>query len=136
MTKAADWCITWNNKTVVDFSVAVLAQTVRAPGSIAYATAQNEVGDSGTPHVQGFIQFKGPRAMTALQTLFRGAHFEQRMGSAAQAKAYCNKPTAEGGSDADAWEFGNFLPKNAKGKRNDVVAFKDAIMAGATDEVC
>jgi len=136
MSKSCDYCFTWNNRTVAEVTMACLTQTTDTPGSIAYCRAQAEVGDSGTPHVQGFIQFGSARSLGFCKKLLPGAHFEKRRGSATQANDYCNKPLAEGGNDAPAWETGVFDAKDRQGARLDVTAFKEAIKAGATDEVC
>jgi len=133
--KSCDWCFTWNNETLARLTLIVLNKNTETPGCIAFCTAQPEVATTGTAHLQGFVQFSSARSFGMVKALFPGAHVEKRHGSATQAKVYCNKPLAEGGNDAPAWEFGVFDPKNKQGGRSDVVAFKDAIKSMASDDV-
>lgn len=70
---------------------------------------------SGTPHYQGFIQFK--RKLGRKQALLQlpgHPHLEQRQGTAEQAAAYCTK---EEGRLAGPWRFGAlvFGPGGAPG---------------------
>lgn len=40
-----------------------------------------EVGASGTPHLQGYLEFKGPRVFNTIKKLLPGAHIERARGS-------------------------------------------------------
>lgn len=135
MSKAADWCGTWNNRTTAAFHLRVIDQMTQVPGSVEFACGQDEVSETGTAHCQCFIQLSSPRGLNFMRKMAPGAHWEKRQGTATQARDYCNKKKAEGGNDEEYWTYGVFLPKDKKGKRMDVVAFKDAIKSGATDEV-
>ncbi len=72
----------------------------------SYLVMQEEVGESGTPHIQGYIHFDNARNLTQMRGLFslgpgigHGTHFEIAVGSPAQNTEYCTKDEArmEGG---------------------------------------
>lgn len=75
-----------------------------------------EVGDSGTPHVQGFICFKNPRSFKAVHKQLFKSHIETMRGTHKQASDYCKKGD-------EFWEFGE-LP--APGARSDIVQIRDS----------
>ncbi len=91
-----------------------------------YLVYQEEVGESGTHHFQGYCELKGRMTLTAVKLLLGSdtVHIEARRGTQAQAIEYCKK--ADTRVDGP-YEHGQ--PK-AAGKRNDLVAFKDAVLAG------
>lgn len=118
-SKSRGWVFTVNHYTDDD-RAKVLA--LEPPSSMAVC-AELEVGDSGTPHIQGAVYFKNPRTLTGVRRLIPRAHWEPMRGSWQQASEYCRKGDA---SDrlVDAGEG----PR--QGQRSDLVAFKDAIKAG------
>ena len=59
------------------------------PSNAKYLTYGFETGASGTPHLQGFINYKGPVAMP--KKFLPTAHWESMKGSQAQAIEYCHK---------------------------------------------
>jgi len=56
-----------------------------------YVVIGKEVGESGTPHLQGYIYFEQPKSMKQLKELIVGAHLEISKGTAAQNRVYCTK---------------------------------------------
>jgi len=52
---------------------------------------QLEVGESGTPHLQGYVEMKSPCRLTAMKKLIPQAHLEVSRGSKEQAIMYCLK---------------------------------------------
>jgi len=97
--KCKDWCFTINNP--------VRSHPGR-PGDLDrvkswifnYLVVQLEVGDEGTPHLQGFVQFpKEMRLKQLKKDCHKRAHWEPRRGSAYQAAHYCKKP--EDGCECD-----------------------------------
>lgn len=103
MSKSRKWTFTVNNYTEDD------QQRVRFLASEArYLVYGREVGDSGTPHLQGFVYLGNARSLSSLKRSLPGAHLEVARGSFEQNRTYCSK-------DGDFEEFGE-LPKDAKAK--------------------
>ncbi len=65
--------------------------------------AQLESGAAGTPHIQGFVNWKNPKTFSATKTLLREAHIERSRGSLDDNYAYCTKRT---GRLEGPWEHG------------------------------
>jgi len=59
-----------------------------------------EVGESGTPHVQGFVCLKKRMRLTGLKKILPRAHFEVAKGSVTQNVEYCSK-------ELDVIEYGS-----------------------------
>jgi len=81
-----DWCFTLNNPRQRDH------ERIRAL-TYNYLVYQLEVGENGTPHFQGFIQFPTGKRLSQLKKIIsKKIHWEPRRGSAYQAAHYCKKP--------------------------------------------
>jgi len=93
-----------------------------------YLVYQLEVGEEGTPHLQGYINFKNPVEFDAFRHYFPGtrARIVIAKGTAKQNRTYCTKE--EGRLDGP-WEFGR-LPE--QGKRSDLLAMKEDLDDGAS----
>jgi len=80
------WMVTINNPTELDRqqceSIALICN---------YTVFANEVGEAGTPHIQGFIQLKDGKRMSALSRLLPRANLVACNGTAKQAAEYCKK---------------------------------------------
>lgn len=108
MAKRRDFCFTINNYT--DEEQAVL-RTIVANGFATYLIFGREVGEQGTPHLQGYIRFNNAvRAATAQRTVCARCFSTPANGSPDQNIAYCSK-------DGDFEEFG-IRPQ--QGKRTDI----------------
>ena len=59
-----------------------------------------EIGESGTPHLQGYLHFKKQLRFSTVKGLIPRAHIEERKGTVEQAAAYCKK-------DGEFWESGS-----------------------------
>jgi hypothetical protein len=120
-------CYTLNNYTAPQ-AVALMAYPAK------YHVFGYEVGESGTPHIQGYIEFEKPTRHTTFRNLFQGVHTETRKGTPKQASDYCKKGTGTPDEPVgfDGFEKGT-LPISQKGKRCDLESFKEAIKAGRTD---
>ena len=64
-----------------------------------YTVYGKEVGESGTPHLQGYMYFESARSLKSMIKKLPGAHVEVRQGTHEQARDYCKK-------DGDFVEFG------------------------------
>lgn len=103
MSRARRWCFTLNNFTPQD------EQRLQAlqPKYLVYG---RETGQSGTPHLQGFVIFEAPLRLAAAKTQIGDtAHLETARGTSDQASTYCKK-------DGDYYEHGSL---GAQGKRTD-----------------
>lgn len=87
-----------------------------------YLIVGEEVGEKGTPHLQGYIEFKAGKRLCTMKKLIPRAHFEVRRGTAQQAATYCKK-------DGKFHEVGSI---SEQGKRTDLNKLKDEIMNGKT----
>lgn len=70
-TKKRAWCFTWNNYT--NNNIEYLIQKLQSPTSYLFG---EEVGDSGTPHLQGVVRFKNARSFSSVRKLFMENHIE------------------------------------------------------------
>ncbi len=122
---AKNWVWTLNNYTQNEEDLLqALAQDPKH--GILYMVYGREVGESGTPHLQGYISFSKRRPLNQLRQLVgQRAHYEIAKGSPVQASVYCQK-------DGNFWEHGE-RPKG-KGSRTDLLDMRDAIKNGATKE--
>lgn len=80
--QARSWMFTINNWTPAERE-----QLERL--EVKYIIFGEEVGEEGTPHLQGFITFMRPYRLAPLKKLFPRAHWEQAI--AADAANYCGK---------------------------------------------
>ena len=87
-----------------------------------YLVYGKEVGDSGTPHLQGFVTFRGQKRLSALKKVHQTAHWEVAKGTSPQAAKYCKK-------DGDYFEKGD---TPSQGKRSDLQLVADLIKAGTS----
>lgn len=98
-------------------------------GKANYLCFQFERGETGTLHIQGYIEFKKKVCFSTItRKLLIGAHIENRRGSQQQAIDYCKKPESR---VKGPFEFGT---KSQQGNRTDVHEFVDAVRAGGSDE--
>lgn len=79
-----NWCFTLNNYSVQD-------EQIFRDMPYSYLVFGREVGDEGTPHLQGYVQLKKPTRLTGLKKLHPKAHWEPANGDQAQNLTYCSK---------------------------------------------
>ncbi len=94
-----------------------------------YLVYQEEIGESGNYHFQGYCEFKQQTRLAAAKQLLGGhsVHIEPRMGTQEEAINYCKKvDTRIPGTET----FEEGIPRQ-QGKRADLIAFKDAVRGGA-----
>lgn len=84
------WCFTFNNYEEND--VNTLEQTLRNAG-VTYYVFGREVGESGTRHLQGYLEFSRKKRFNTVKQVigFDRIHLECRRGNATQASEYCKK---------------------------------------------
>lgn len=83
------WVFTLNNYTVGEEQ---LIAEVLASDHVTYGIFGKEIGESGTPHLQGFCIFSTNKRLAAVRNLLgtRG-HYEVAKGTSHQASEYCKK---------------------------------------------
>lgn len=98
------------------------------PEKMVYLIYQEEIGQSGTPHLQGYVELKKQWRLAALKTYLGGdhVHIERRMGTQQEAVTYNSKEdTRKVGTSP--YEYGE---KRTQGKRSDILTLRDAVYAG------
>lgn len=106
MARTRDWTFVVNNYTDDDEAEVLSAEWGWFGGGVRYIVCGKEVGESGTPHLQGFVQWVSQKTNTQVRAFFDGrGHWEPRRGTPAQARDYItanpDKP------NPNYWEFGN-----------------------------
>ena len=114
-------CFTLNNPGPGDLAA------IQALTWVKYGIVGNETGESGTPHLQGYLNLTKRTALATVIRNLRAAlskapHVEPCKGNPEQNIAYCSK-------DGDFVEWGD---KPKQGKRTDLLAMKASIDAGKT----
>jgi hypothetical protein len=79
------WVFTLNNYTEEEFRV------VQEDWECRFLVVGKEVGEEGTPHLQGYIVFPCIKRITGMKKLSGRAHWEQAKGDADSNVAYCSK---------------------------------------------
>jgi len=121
------WCFTYNNPANNNTPIEeVLNEHI---DRISYYVYQLELSESGTPHLQGYVEFKTRTRMSQVLSMLQ-CHWEHRRESAEKSARYCKKTESrvEG-----PWEWGTISNPNP-GKRTDLMMVKDAIDAGRNDK--
>jgi len=113
--KSSRWCFTLNNWNSDHEDTLKTVPT-------QYLVYGKEKGESGTPHLQGFVTFKSQKRLSALKKLLPTAHWEIAKGTSLQAADYCKK-------DGDFTELGS---PPTSGKRTDLLAVCDMVKDGRT----
>lgn len=115
---AKNWCFTLNNPT--DDHEQALGEAGEHE-DVKYLVFGREQGESGTPHLQGYICFNKRYTFNKIKTLFAcpHVHLEVAKGKPQQAADYCKK-------DGDFEEFGE-CPVVGQGKRTDIDAYVEWI---------
>ena len=118
------WCFTINNYTSDEYQFLLDKISNTMADTVRYAVVGKEKGESGTPHLQGYVNLKKTIRLKGLKSKYLGdrAHCEIAKGTDEDNKVYCSK-------EGDYVEFGE---PQTQGKRNDLEdAIKD-LKNGAT----
>ena len=112
------WCFTINNPNITkERLMDEISELCK------YLIVANEVGESGTPHFQGYLELKSKKRFAQVKTMFLPLvpHLEGRRGTSQQAADYCKK-------DGDFIEYGQ-MAVTRQGKRSDLEELTDMIVA-------
>lgn len=90
MSRVRAWVWTLNNFTAEDV-VKISELGVGDGADISYLCYGKEVGESGTPHLQGYVYTRNPVGLSWVRKRIPRAHFEVSRGRPDQAIAYCEK---------------------------------------------
>lgn len=121
---AKRWCFTINNPSDEDYwwlnekGDEEVAKELMDKYKIKYFICQEEVGEEGTFHIQGFVIFHKVMYLTGLKKINKRAHWEITKGSDQQASDYCEKDDTHTGG---RWKYGE-LPKREIKSRDDRLA--------------
>lgn len=116
------WVFTLNNHSSVD-----VPRTIECK----YCIWQEEQGEQGTKHLQGYVYFGGSKRLSTLKKILPTAHWEIRRGTHEQAKEYCSK---EDSRISGPYEFGEEPVTTGQGSRSDLVSLKRSLDQGSTDQ--
>lgn len=87
--RSQGWCFTWNNYTEDDER---WIQSEVKKNAI-YVVYGREKGESGTPHLQGYVYFNSRRTRRSASKMLPRAHLQPARGNADQNFKYCTKET-------------------------------------------
>lgn len=104
--------------------------------SVRVCVYQNEVGEAGTPHHQGYVEFKKAYTLRMLKALngMSGAHWENAKANREANRDYCTK---DDGRQAGPFYWPDRETVEADlhpGKRTDIDGFVEEIKKRKTDE--
>lgn len=97
-----------------------------------YCVYQEEIGEAGTPHLQGYVVFTKKRTLATVKKLdgLERAHFETCRGTPQDNYRYCTKPDGRLGGPY-VWPDGASLP-SGQGARKDLGEIAKRIKDGAS----
>lgn len=107
-----NWCYTINNYTEED-KVKLRHIPTR------YIIWGHEVGESGTPHLQGYLEFRERKSFKQMKEYHGTAHWEIRRGTQNEAIEYCKK-------DGNWLEDGE--PAGIQGRRTDLCRIRENVL--------
>lgn len=107
---------TLNNYTEED-----VARLERLGDSVRYLIAGREVGESGTPHLQGFVSLPTRKRLAQVKRLLGGNPHVEICRNVARSIEYCKK-------EGNFFEVGEIA--GGAGSRSDLDAFKEAVKSG------
>lgn len=114
------WCFTLNNWTEKELEK---LREEFSKGKLTYAIIGQEIGDTGTPHLQGFVNYWNGKSFNRMKTLIgKRCHLEGSRGHDFENFEYCSKQ-----SKFD--EFGE-RPKEEAPKRTDIETIRDLVKTG------
>lgn len=103
-------CFTVNNWTQEEYDRIIELEC-------RYLVVGKETGESGTPHLQGYIELAGQKRFSTVKKMLPKAHIEFRRGTPSEAATYCKK-------DGDFFEKGEI---SRPGDRTDLRQIQERI---------
>ena len=85
--RSRTWCFTLNNPTPEEKKY-IKENDLK---EFSYIIVGEEVGEQGTPHLQGYIEFENQRTFKAVKKLLPRCHIEKAKGTGKQNRDYCSK---------------------------------------------
>lgn len=122
--RSRGWCFTLNNYTDDDVTMFNNLGKGVEEGTVAYMVFGKEVGQNGTPHLQGYIRFVNARSGASMKKLQSKAHWEAQRGTNFDASVYCKK-------DNDFTEYGKAPSQGRSAKLDEVAKY---VATGMTKE--
>lgn len=119
MSLSRRWVFTINNYS--DDEVEYVSK-LQEDDNVRSVIAGLEVGEQGTPHIQGAVCWKSPKRFAAMRTLFPRAHLEVMVAKWDNNVAYCSK---EANIIAEK--------KMQQGERTDIIDYVKAIREGGRE---
>ncbi len=119
--RARTWCFTLNNYT--DECIVSLSHNKWSDMEITKCVFQEEIGEKGTPHLQGVVQFKNQVSFTTLKEFHNKIRWSKCKNLQASIK-YCSKQDTRNG---ELYQHGNvekWLWKD-KGKEKELMSITD-----------
>lgn len=116
------WTFTLNNYTEEN---ELQVQALLDGQVVSYLIYGREVGESGTPHLQGYLETSTKVSFRTVKDLMPTAHLEKARGSLQSNRTYCTK------EDQQPFEGGSPMQQ---GQRSDLVEIKTLLDSGATIE--
>ena len=89
--------------------------------NVRYLCYGREMGESKTPHYQGYVEFLKPQRFSWIKKRLARAHLEPKKGSRTQARDYCFK------EDTAPFIYGQWKP-DRQGDRNDLLAVRNQLL--------
>lgn len=116
--RAKNWCFTLNNYTEEELEFIKAWDFESLQGAIV----GREIGQNGTPHLQGYLQLAERKRMSQLKSLpgLHRAHLEVAKGSPQANQEYCSK------EDENPIKIGNLLSRS-QGARTDLEALHESL---------
>lgn len=120
------WCFTLNNYSEEE-EKRIQGVYDEYPGVVRFIIYGRETGESGTKHLQGYLELRKHRRLNGVKTLLgtERLHLEVAVGSAEQNVTYCSK------EDPSPFSRGSRADKE-QGARNDLRDVSKAIKRGAS----
>lgn len=123
---AKHWCFTLNNPRYTSDQMLSAFED----WELQYGVFQYEVSASGTPHFQGYLEFKNRTRLTAISRLkcAERMHFEKRRGTRNEARDYAMKRDTR---TRGPFEYGEWQ-EAAQGRRSDLANVCDMLQTGSS----